>query len=48
MKGREGFPHPYLQSELATTDPPEWEGGLDETRSQKYSEQPVDQENHLN
>ena len=27
MKGRGGFPHPYLDTELADLDNPEWEGG---------------------
>lgn len=31
MKGRDGFPHPYLTPELLAIDHPEWEGGPDET-----------------
>lgn len=30
MKGRGGFPHPYLDTELATLDNPEWKGSLSE------------------
>jgi len=30
MKGRKGFPHPYLENDLAFLDNPEWEGTPDE------------------
>ncbi len=30
MKGRNGFPHPYLETGLAFLDNPEWEGAPDE------------------
>jgi RNA-directed DNA polymerase len=30
MKGRKGFPHPYLKSELSYLDNPEWEGAPNE------------------